>query len=449
MNTHSKAPQDAADEVINAGWLITVDPQNRILRNHSLVIGDGRIVDLLPSADVQAKYPATQVTDRTGHILMPGLINTHTHLAMNLLRGYADDLPLMQWLQEHIWPAEGQWVNEQFVRDGTELALAECIRGGVTCVNDMYFFPDLVAQTATTTGLRATVGLIVLDFPTVWAGHADEYISKGLDLHDSLRSNALISTAFAPHAPYTVSRDPLLRIQTLAAELEIPVHMHVHETATEVNDFVAANGHRPLAALDELGLLSPSMLAVHMTQLTDSEIERCAESGLHVLHCPESNMKLASGACPVSQLNNAGVNIALGTDGAASNNDLDMFGEMRTAALLAKHHAADATALPAESALRMATINGARALGLERTTGSLEIGKAADCITIDCSSTSHSPMYNPVSHLVYCTDRTQVDDVWVAGKNLLREQQFQTLDAPAIIERSQSWAHRIAGTNQT
>lgn len=446
MNTDSNQQPTPIDELISADWIVTVDPQNRLLQDHSMAIQDGQIIDLLPTKSALSSYQATRLTDRTGHILMPGLINTHTHLAMNLLRGYADDLPLMTWLQEHIWPAEGQWVNEQFIQDGTELALAESIRGGVTCVNDMYFYPDRVAQTAASAGIRATVGLIVLDFPTVWANQADEYISKGLELHDALRSNPLISTAFAPHAPYTVSREPLIRIATLAAELEIPVHMHVHETATEVTDFVNQKGHRPLTELDQLGLLNPSLLAVHMTQLTPDEIERCAESGLHILHCPESNMKLASGACPVSALADAGVNIALGTDGAASNNDLDMFGEMRTAALLAKHHSADAASIPADAALKMATINGARALGLESTTGSLEIGKAADCITIDCSSVNLSPLYNPVSHLVYCTDRTQVQDVWVNGQCLLQKQQLQTLDTHSILQRSQDWAQRIATT---
>jgi len=443
MNESTRAKPAAIDTLIQADWIVTVDANNRVLHKHALAVTGGRIVDLLPAAEARTRYRPNSVTERPGHILMPGLINTHTHLAMNLLRGFADDLQLMTWLQKHIWPVEGRWVDEQFVRDGTELALAESIRGGVTCVNDMYYFPDQVAQVAASAGVRASVGLIVLDTPTVWARNANDYIAKGLALHDQLRDNPLLSTAFAPHAPYTVSRDPLIRIRTLAAELNIPVHMHVHETQAEVSGFVEQHGHRPLAELDELGLLTPSMLAVHMTQLTTDEIERCGTSGLHILHCPESNMKLASGACPVIALIAAGANVALGTDGAASNNDLDMFGEMRMAAMLAKHESADAAALPAQTALQMATINGARALGLERITGSLEIGKSADCITVDCNNIDLAPMYNPVSHLVYCTDRAQVQDVWVAGKALLQERQLQTLEQEAIIKRAQHWARRI------
>ncbi|MBX2825416.1 MAG: TRZ/ATZ family hydrolase [Gammaproteobacteria bacterium] len=433
--------------IINAGTLVTVDQQNRVLDDHSLVINNGRILDLLPTSEAANQYSAARVEERPDHIVMPGLINTHTHLAMNLFRGLADDLPLMTWLQEHIWPAEGRWVDEQFVRDGTELALAESLLGGVTCVNDMYFYPDVVGTAASLAGIRATVGLIVLDFPTVWATDADNYITKGLALHDQLRTDSLVNTAFAPHAPYTVSAEPLIRIATLADELEIPVHMHVHETAGEVESFVEQKGQRPLTALDELGLLTPSMLAVHMTQLTGDEIERCAAAGVHILHCPESNMKLASGACPVTELLGAGVNVALGTDGAASNNDLDMFGEMRSAALLAKHHSADASAVPAESAIRMATINGAKALGLDKETGSLEIGKSADCITVNTRSTSMVPLYSPVSHLVYCTDRNQVDDVWVAGRQLVDQRALLTLDAEAIVKKSQSWSRRISSSS--
>lgn len=430
--------------ILNAGTLVTVDEQNRVLHRHSLVIDGGRILDLLPTSEALQRYSAAHIDERPDHIVMPGLINTHTHLAMNLFRGLADDLPLMTWLQEHIWPAEGRWVDEQFIRDGTELALAESLLGGVTCVNDMYFYPDVVGTVASLAGIRATVGLIVLDFPTVWASHADDYIAKGLELHDQLRGDPLVTTAFAPHAPYTVSAEPLIRVATLANELDIPVHMHVHETAAEVSDFVSQKGQRPLAALDDLGLLTPSMLAVHMTQLTPEEIERCASAGLHVLHCPESNMKLASGACPVFDLQTAGVNVALGTDGAASNNDLDMFGEMRSAAFLAKHHSGDASAVSAETAIRMATINGAKALGLDRETGSLEIGKSADCIAISTHPVAMSPMYSPVSHLVYCTDRGQVDDVWVAGRQLVEKRSLLTLNADAIVKKSRAWAQRIS-----
>lgn len=438
------AGETNSDTVIDASWVVTVDQHNTVHKDHALVIRAGRIHDLLPSEAALNKYPDSEIINRRDHILLPGLINAHTHMAMNLLRGIADDLPLMTWLQNHIWPTEAQWVNEQFVREGTEAAIAESLLGGVTCFNDMYFFPDQVADIAQQAGIRATIGMIVLDFPSAWADNADSYIERGLALHDQLRTNSLLNTAFAPHAPYSVSPEPLRRIATLSAELEVPVHMHLHETEQEVLDYIRQHGRRPLSGIDGAGLLNDQLLAVHMTQLTDYEIDRCATVGLSVLHCPESNMKLASGGCPISELLAAGVNVALGTDGAASNNDLDMFGEMRTAALLAKHQQQDAAAIPASTALRMATINGAKALGIEQQTGSLEIGKAADCITVNCNNLQMSPMYSPESHLVYTTDRTQVNDVWVGGRALVRERKLTTLDEKAINSRLSKWADRIS-----
>ena len=435
--------------VIDAGTVVTVDDDDRILDNHSLIIEEGLIRDIVPYSEVSTAAPDTRRIDRRDHLVMPGLINAHTHLAMNLLRGIADDLPLMTWLQEHIWPAEGQWVDPQFVADGTELALAESLLGGVTCVNDMYFFPDQVAAVASRVGLRATVGLIILEFPTVWASSADEYLSKGLALHDKLKGDPLVRTALAPHAPYTVSSNTLERVNQFAAELDIPIHMHVHETRAEVDNFVSEHGKRPLQLLEELGMLNPSLLAVHMTQLNDAEIESVAGAGVHVLHCPESNMKLASGTCPSGPLAASDVNIALGTDGAASNNDLDMFGEARSAAFLAKLSTGDASAIPAKTAIRMATINGARALGIDQLTGSLEPGKAADCITISCTGVDMVPMYNPLSHLIYATDRSKVNDVWVAGQQLVRNRQLTTIDAAAIEARAREWAVKISTTAGT
>ncbi|HHH39725.1 MAG TPA: TRZ/ATZ family hydrolase, partial [Sedimenticola sp.] len=378
------------------------------------------------------------------HALIPGLVNAHTHAAMSLLRGLADDLPLMTWLNEYIWPAEKQWVSEEFVADGTRLAIAEMVRGGTTCFNDMYFFPDQAGRVAAAAGMRAVVGLILIDFPSAWAENADDYLRRGLEVHDQFRNDALISTAFAPHAPYTVSDPPLERVRVLADELEIPVHMHLHETRDEVKQGLARDGVRPLKRLAELGLLSPALAAVHMTQLQPEEIARFAESGGSVIHCPESNLKLASGFCPVADLLRAGVNVALGTDGAASNNDLDLFSEMRTAALLAKGVAMDASVLPAARALRMATLNGARALGLAGETGSLEPGKAADITAVDLGGLQSQPLYSPLSQLVYATGREQVSDVWVAGRQLLRDRQLLTLDAEEILARAREWRRRIA-----
>jgi len=431
------------DTLLTARWIIPVEPHGMVYQDYALAIHEGRIIELLPIKEA-SRYQATHHIDLADHALLPGLINAHGHAAMSLLRGIADDLPLMEWLNEHIWPAEQKHVNTDFAYDGSLLACAEMLRGGTTCFNDMYFFPEETARAAGHAGMRAVVGLIVINFPSAWAQDADEYISKGIELHDQLRNNPLISTAFAPHAPYTVADAPLQRILTLAEELDIPIHMHVHETAHEVEESEKELRMRPLARLEKLGLLNPHLVSVHMTQLTDNEIAHYASSGAHVVHCPESNLKLASGFCPVHKLQQAGVNIALGTDGAASNNDLDMFGEMRTAALLAKAVAGDASAVPAEEVLAMATLNGARALGLEQEIGSLEAGKAADIIAVNLSGIETEPLYNPVSQLVYATGRDRVTDVWVAGKHLLKGRELTTLDSHAILEKTRSWHHKLA-----
>lgn len=435
------------DTLIHAAWIVPVEPDDRVLDDHSLAIHEGRLVAVLPTADARRSYRATVEIELPAHALIPGLVNAHTHAAMTLLRGLADDLHLMDWLQHHVWPAEARWVNEEFVQDGTELALAEMLRGGTTCFNDMYFFPEVTARTAAAAGLRATVGLILIDFPTGYAGNADDYLAKGLALHDAYRNHPLIRTAFAPHAPYSVSDAPLARVRVLADELDIPVHMHVHETAHEVEQAMAQQGRRPLTRLQELGLVSPPLLAVHMTQLTDAEIGQCAAAGVSVVHCPESNLKLASGFCPVQRLLQAGVNVALGTDGAASNNDLDMLGELRTAALLAKAVSGDASALPAYQALRMATLNGATALGLGDQIGSLVPGKWADVCAIRLDEVESTPLYHPLSQIVYASGRQQVTDVWVAGEHLLKDRVLTRLDEAGILARARRWRARIGAAD--
>ena len=432
------------DTLIHARWIIPVEPESVTYEHHSLVIDSGKIIDLLPTELAKQKYQGKTTENLENHALLPGLINCHTHAAMTLMRGIADDLPLMDWLQNHIWPLEHQWMSEAFVRDGSDLAIAEMILGGTTCFNDMYFFPDVTAAQAIHHGIRATVGMIVIDFPSVWAQNADEYIEKGLALHEQLRLSDLCTTAFAPHAPYTVSDAPLQKIKTLADELELPIHIHLHETLHEVEQAQAQTGQRPLQRLQELGLINPSLIAVHMTQLTDEEISLFAESGAHIVHCPESNLKLASGFCQLAKCLAAGINVALGTDGAASNNDLDMFGEMRTAALLGKAVAADASAVPAMTALRMATINGAKALGLDAICGSLSIGKAADVIAIDLNHLETQPLYCPVSQIVYAASRQQVTDVWVAGRRLLKQRQLTTINSDDLKAKIAVWQQRLS-----
>ena len=432
------------DTLIHARWIIPVEPESVTYEHHTLVIDSGKIIDLLPTELAQQKYQGKTTENLENHALLPGLINCHTHAAMTLMRGIADDLPLMDWLQNHIWPLEHKWMSETFVKDGTDLAIAEMILGGTTCFNDMYFFPDITAQQAIHHGIRATVGMIVIDFPSVWAQDSDEYIEKGLALHEQLRLSDLCSTAFAPHAPYTVSDEPLQKIKTLADELELPIHIHLHETLHEVEQAQTQTGQRPLQRLYDLGLVNPSLIAVHMTQLTDEEISLFAESGAHIVHCPESNLKLASGFCQVARCLAAGINVALGTDGAASNNDLDMFGEMRTAALLGKAVAGDASAIPAMTALRMATINGAKALGLDAICGSLSVGKAADVIAIDLNTLETQPLYCPVSQIVYAASRQQVTDVWVAGKQLLKQRQLTTVNIDDLKAKIAVWQQRLS-----
>ncbi|APZ42823.1 TRZ/ATZ family hydrolase [Acidihalobacter ferrooxydans] len=435
---------DTIDTLISARWVVPVVPDGLTLADHSVAIHGRRIVDLLPTAEALRKYAAATHHELPGHALIPGLVNAHTHAAMSLLRGLADDLTLETWLREHIWPTEARWVSEAFVRDGTRLAIAEMLRGGTTCFNDMYFFPNVTARVAAGLGMRASIGMIVIDFPTAWADNADEYIARGLrEVMDAHKGESLISTCFAPHAPYTISDAPLARIRTLADELERPVHIHLHETAAEVARHVEQHGCRPLARLDRLGLVGPNLLAVHMTQLDAEEIALLAARGASVAHCPQSNLKLASGFCEVARLREAGVNVALGTDGAASNNDLDMWDEMRTAALLAKGVAGRADALPAREALRMATLGGAQALGLGEEIGSIECGKAADLVAVDLVRIETQPVYDPNSQLVYAAGREAVTHVWVAGRPQLVDRELVQLDATEIMANAAAWRERI------
>ncbi|OQW93582.1 MAG: N-ethylammeline chlorohydrolase [Beggiatoa sp. IS2] len=431
------------DTIIFAGWIIPVEPADTIYEHYALAIHEGKILALLPSSEAVSRFSARVTYRLSNHLLIPGLINTHTHAAMTLLRGFADDMPLQDWLNKRIWPVEQALVSPEFVADGTKLAMVEMLRGGVTCFNDMYFFPDIVGGIAEQVGMRATVGLILLDFPTAWAKDASEYLQKAREVHGRFHHHPLVRTALAPHAPYTVSDDLLDSTRLMAEELDLPIHIHVHETLGEVDDSVAQYGERPLARLHRLGLISPRLLAVHLTQVDNEDINLLVYGGAHAIHCPESNLKLASGFCPVHKLFRANINVALGTDGAASNDDLDMLGEMRTAALLAKGLSKDASSVPASQALNMATINGARALGIEQITGSLVPGKAADIVAIDMSDIDIQPVYNPLSHLVYTVGRDKVTDVWIAGKHLLKSRMPTSLDVHDIRAKTQAWRNKV------
>jgi 5-methylthioadenosine/S-adenosylhomocysteine deaminase len=435
----------AADLLIHPRWVVPVVPEGAVLEQHSVVVRDGIISAVLPRAEA-AGIEAAEALELPAHALLPGLVNAHGHAAMSLLRGFADDLPLMPWLQEHIWPAEGAWVGEDFVRDGVRLAALEMIGSGTTTCSDMYFFPEIAAREYLAAGLRAQLAFPVFDFPTAWGSGPDDYLAKGLALRDELRHEDRIGVVFGPHAPYTVSEENLARIATLAAELDLPVHIHLHETAAEVLQAVEANGERPLAMLRRIGLLGPRTQCVHMTDAGRQDIELLAATGASVVHCPQSNMKLASGACPVQRLLDAGVNVALGTDGAASNNDLNLFNEMHSAALLAKLTSGDASALPAARTLTLATLGGARALGLEQRIGSVEVGKQADLIAVDLGGAAQQPVYNPLSTLVYACTGSEVSHSWVAGRPLLADRAAVHLDHRAILSRAEDWRVRIQGS---
>lgn len=444
MSPISSQPPIEVDLLINARWVIPALPDNCVLENHAVAVTNEKIVAVLDQQTAAESVVAATTLQLDQHALIPGLINAHGHSPMTLFRGVADDTPLQDWLEQHIWPLEAKFVSAQFVQHGASLAIAEMIASGTTCFADMYFYPEMVAKAAFDASLRVQLSSPILDFPSVWAQDADEYILKATQLHDDYRHSELVNTAFGPHAPYTVSDAPLLKISTLAEELDIPIHMHVHETAKEVADAVAADGRRPLQRLAELGLISPRLVCIHATQLNDNDLELLSQNSASVVHCPESNMKLASGFCPVAKLLANNINVALGTDGCASNNDLDMFSEMRSAALLAKVVADDASVLPAYKALQMATINGARALGLEQITGSLEVGKYADMTAVNLDRMNSTPVYNPVSHLVYNTQASQVSHVWCSGKALLANNEFLTIDAQTISQQARYWQNKIS-----
>ena len=432
------------DLLIDARWVIPVNPAKCVLEDHSVAVRDGRIVAVLPRARAHADYLAAERVSLPGHALIPGMVNLHTHASMALMRGFADDIPLMQWLQDRIWPAEARHVSPQFVYDGTLLACAEMLRGGITCFNEMYFYPGEAARAALASGMRAALGLIVIDFPSAYASDADDYVAKGLALRDSLREQPLLSFCMAPHAPYTVSDKTFTRLITLAEELDLPVHMHVHETQDEIERSLAQHGVRPLARLQRLGLVGPNLIAVHAIHLTPEEIQLLVQNGSSVAHCPTSNLKFANGFAPVARMLAEGVNVGLGTDGPASNNRLDLFQEMRQAALLAKAVSGDARALPAHMALSMATLDGARALRLDHAIGSIEPGKFADLTAIEFNVPDMLPCYDPISHLVYSAGRENVSHVWVAGRPLVENRALKIPPKNDLENLAVLWQNRLS-----
>lgn len=431
------------DLLVHAKWIITCEENNRVLEDHVLAIKDKKILAIIPEQDAKQKYNADKEVHYKTHAVTPGLINSHTHLAMNLLRGFADDLALMDWLQNYIWPAEGKCVSDEFVHDGSLIAIAEMIRSGTTCFNDMYFFMDATAKAAEIAGIRAHIGMHIIGVPTAYGKSVDEYIEKSIGFYQRYKNNDLVTPTMAPHSTYTLSIPELERLKKLADDYKLQINLHLCESATDVKQFIAEHNKTPIERLYEVGMLSPQLIAMHMTQVTDRDLDILEKTKPNIVHCPESNMKLASGSCPVEELRKRGLNVALGTDGAASNNDLDMIGEMRSAAFLGKLTAKDPRAVPAVYTLQMATLNGAKALAVDHFTGSLEPGKAADFIAIDMNFIETQPIYHPVSQIVYAASRNQVTDVWVNGKQLLKNRELTTLNEKELMEKAQIWRNKI------
>jgi 5-methylthioadenosine/S-adenosylhomocysteine deaminase len=436
------SPEDI-DLLIRPEWIIPIEPAGVTLSGHALAVRDRRILALLPDEEALQRYRPQQTIDLPGQVVLPGLVNLHTHAAMSLLRGYADDLPLMRWLGERIWPAESRHAGPDFVRDGTLLACAEMLRGGITTFNDMYFFPDAAAEAARRIGMRAVLGIVVIEFPTRYAADADDYLAKGLATRDSLTDDPLLSFCLAPHAPYTVADKTFRNIATLAGQLEIPVHVHLHETAHEIEESLKQHGVRPIERLRRLGLLGPQLIAVHAVHLDPAEIALLAREACHVAHCPTSNLKLGSGIPPMAAIEAHGLNFGLGTDGAASNNRLDLFHEMRHAALLAKGVSGNAEVLDAHRTLEAATLGGARALGLDRRIGSLLPGKAADLCAVRLDEWLIQPCFDPASHLVYVAGREQVTHTWVEGKLVMSNGVPTQIGISELLDVAGLWHTRL------
>ena len=430
------------DHIVHAKWIITCEDENKILENHALIIKDGKIQHILPSDEATHKYQGN-IHQYTHHTVLPGFINSHTHSAMNIFRGLADDLELMDWLNNHIWPAEGKWVSHELVYDASLLAIAEMIRSGTTCFNDMYFFLDATAKAAELAQVRAHIGMTVIDVPTAWAKTPEEYFKKAIEFYERYKHNDKIIPTLAPHSTYTVSIENLIKVKELADQYQLKINIHLQEAPSEIEQSMHKYHKRPLKRLHEIGMVSPQLIAIHMTQVNEEDLEILQATKPNIVHCPESNMKLASGSCPVERLLDLGINVALGTDGAASNNDLDMLGEMRSAAFLGKVIANDPKAVSAERALKMATLHGAKALGIDHVTGSLTPGKMADFIAINLDEIETQPLYHPISQIVYATSRHQITDVWVGGKQLMKNRQLLTLDEKEILNKAKSWQQKI------
>ncbi|MDC0127282.1 TRZ/ATZ family hydrolase [Methylophilaceae bacterium] len=429
--------------IISASWIFTSGPEDQLLSDYAVVIENDKIIDLVSQKKVFDEYEANNNYQLNNHILIPGLINAHTHSAMSLFKGFADDLPLQDWLNNHIWPAEKEFVNSSFVKDGSILALSEMIKSGVTTFNDMYFFPDATAEAAKELEVRGNIGLVVLDFPTNYATDPEDYLVKGFEFRDKWRNEELITTSIAPHAPYSVSDEAFSLINTYSEELGINIHTHLHETQWEIEDSIDKYGITPIQRLNNLGIIGPSLVAAHCVHLNDQDMAILAKNKVNIVHNPSSNMKLGSGIADVAKMLKQNLNVSLGTDSSASNNRLDIMEEMRLAALISKGSSMLPESIPAKEAIKMATINGAKALGLDSEIGSIEKNKKADLVAIDLSTIENQPLYDPLTTFVYSSSRSDVSYVWINGKIKLMDKKLINMDEERIIQLAKKWQRKL------
>lgn len=434
------------DLIVNARWILPIAPENKILENYALIIKDHKIIDLLAQEKVSDIYQAETVINKDHHVLMPGLINAHTHLAMSYYKGVGSDLPLNQWLSDYIWPSESATVSAEYVYDATKHALVECLRSGVSCVNDLYFYMNDVASALSEAGMRGRLAHCIFNFETPWAKSVESSFEQAENLINNLKNNQLISVAIGPHSPYAVDDQMMQRVIQLSKIHNLPIHIHLHETKKEVDDYKEKYGVSPIVRFFEKGWLNEKTIGIHLTQLDEKDIDCIVKSKMKVVHCPESNMKLASGISPIQKLLDLGVTVAIGTDGSASNNDIDMISEMKSASFLSKIATGNPESISAKKALEMATINGAKALGFESEIGSLEIGKSADFIAIDFNYPETLPVYDPFAQIVYAASRNQVSDVWVNGKCLMDQYKLLTINNDGLNQNQNKWSLKI---NQT
>jgi 5-methylthioadenosine/S-adenosylhomocysteine deaminase len=434
---------ERADLIIRGGTVVTMDGSSRVIDDGAVAITQDRIVAVGTSSEVSARYRATRTINAAGKIVMPGLINTHTHVPMVLFRGIADDLVLMEWLQKYIFPAEAKNVDEQFVRWGTKLGCLEMIQGGTTTYVDMYYFEDAVADETARAGMRAVLGQTLLDFPAPDNKTWDAGMLFVEKFAQKWKGNSLITPAIAPHAPYTVSTEHLKQAHSFSERTGLPLVIHIAEDQAEVKTIQERYGASSVAYLDRIGLLDERVIAAHVVWPTEEDVKTLASRRVGVAHCPQSNMKLAAGAAPVPQLLRAGVAVGLGTDGAASNNDLNMWEEIDTAAKLHKLVSKDPTVINAREALEMATIRGARAIHLDKQIGSLEAGKLADLILVDATSSHQTPLYNVYSQLAYATKASDVETVIINGRVVMRNRRVLTVDEPSVRAKAIEYRDRI------